>query len=174
MRKSASKKAERINPFPTTIDFGTGKTDTYVNKVAPTARIYLHLICRKRHLPLKLRKGKTMGCTAKLNTALALRETSRFFSLSRHRATRDKCIGRCVNSPLKKGLCRWWSESPRIFRKYSPLSYKSREKYYFTWAFLLFFSAKLPVFYLSYGILFIYSYFFLSNHALCICLFRGS
>ena len=38
---------------------GAGKTDTYVNKVAPTARIYLHLICRKRHLPLKLRKGKT-------------------------------------------------------------------------------------------------------------------
>ena len=31
--------AERINPFPTTIDFGTGKTDTYVNNVAPTARI---------------------------------------------------------------------------------------------------------------------------------------
>ena len=36
------------------------QTDIYVNKVAPTARIYLHLICRKRHLPLKLRKGKTM------------------------------------------------------------------------------------------------------------------
>ena len=33
-------------PFPTTIDFGTGKTDTYVNNVAPTAQIYLHLICR--------------------------------------------------------------------------------------------------------------------------------
>ena len=49
-------------PFPTAMDFGAGKTDTYVNKVAPTARIYLHLICRKRHLPLKLRKGKTMGC----------------------------------------------------------------------------------------------------------------
>ena len=31
----------------------------HCNKVAPTARIYLHLICRKRHLPLKLRKGKT-------------------------------------------------------------------------------------------------------------------
>ena len=39
---------------------GAGETDTYCNKVAPTARIYLHLICRKRHLPLKLRKGKTM------------------------------------------------------------------------------------------------------------------
>ena len=31
--------AERMNPFPTTIDFGTGKTDTYCNNVAPTARI---------------------------------------------------------------------------------------------------------------------------------------
>ena len=39
----------------------TDETDTYVNKVAPTARIYLHLICRKRHLPLKLRKGKTFS-----------------------------------------------------------------------------------------------------------------
>ena len=37
------------------------QTDIYGNKVAPTARIYLHLICRKRHLPLKLRKGKTKG-----------------------------------------------------------------------------------------------------------------
>ena len=42
----------------------TDETDTYVNKVAPTARIYLHLICRKRHLPLKLRKGKTKGKTS--------------------------------------------------------------------------------------------------------------
>ena len=41
-----------------------GKTDTYFNKVAPTAQIYLHLICRKRHLPLKLRKGKTKGKTS--------------------------------------------------------------------------------------------------------------
>ena len=40
--------AERINPFPTAMDFGAGKTVTYSNKVAPTARIYLHLICRKR------------------------------------------------------------------------------------------------------------------------------
>ena len=39
---------ERINPFPTAIAFGAGKADTYCNKVAPTARIYLHLICRKR------------------------------------------------------------------------------------------------------------------------------
>ena len=46
-------------PFPTAIELSSGKTDTYVNNVAPTARIYLHLICRKRHLPLKLRKGKT-------------------------------------------------------------------------------------------------------------------
>jgi len=41
-----------------------GKTDTYCNKVAPAARIYSHLICRKRHLPLKLRKGKTKGGAA--------------------------------------------------------------------------------------------------------------
>ena len=30
------------------MDLSSGKTDTYCNKVAPTARIYLHLICRKR------------------------------------------------------------------------------------------------------------------------------
>ena len=50
------------------------ETDTYCNKVAPTARIYLHLICRKRHLPLKLRKGKTIGCGAKLSSALMFGE----------------------------------------------------------------------------------------------------
>ena len=50
------------------------QTDTYVNKVAPTARIYLHLICRKRHLPLKLRKGKTFQrrLTAPTNTFIAV------------------------------------------------------------------------------------------------------
>ena len=32
--------AERINPFPTAMDFGAGKTVTYSNNVAPTARIY--------------------------------------------------------------------------------------------------------------------------------------
>ena len=58
------------------MDFGAGKTDTYCNKVAPTARIYLHLICRKRHLPLKLRKGKTIGCGAKRSSALVLREAA--------------------------------------------------------------------------------------------------
>ena len=47
------------------MDLSSGKTDTYCNKVAPTARIYLHLICRKRHLPLKLRKGKTKGVRSK-------------------------------------------------------------------------------------------------------------
>ena len=46
----------------------------HCNKVAPTARIYLHLICRKRHLPLKLRKGKTIGCGAKLSSALMFGE----------------------------------------------------------------------------------------------------
>ena len=56
------------------------ETDTYVNKVAPTARIYLHLICRKRHLPLKLRKGKTIGCGEKLSVALALREATTVYS----------------------------------------------------------------------------------------------
>ena len=56
-------RAERINPFPTAMDFGAGKTVTYSNKVAPTARIYLHLICRKRHLPLN---GKTKGHSGKL------------------------------------------------------------------------------------------------------------
>ena len=58
---------ERINPFPTAMDLSSGKTDTYCNKVAPTARIYLHLICRKRHLPLK---GKTKGlrCKTQLRT----------------------------------------------------------------------------------------------------------
>ncbi len=86
---------------PTAIDFCADETDTYCNKVAPTARIYLHLICRKRHLPLKLRKGKTMGCGAKLSSALVLRETSRFFLLPRYRATRDKRIRDCVKSPLK-------------------------------------------------------------------------
>ena len=47
------------------------QTDTYVNKVAPTARIYLHLICRKRHLPLKLRKGKTNGVRRKTQQRIA-------------------------------------------------------------------------------------------------------
>ena len=52
----------------------TDKTNTYDNNVASTARIYLHLICRKRHLPLKLRKGKTIGCGAKLSSALMFGE----------------------------------------------------------------------------------------------------
>ena len=55
---------------------GAGKTDTYGKNVAPTARIYLHLICRKRHLPLKLRKGKTMGCGAKFSNALMFGEAA--------------------------------------------------------------------------------------------------
>lgn len=38
-------RAERMNPFPTKF-------------VAAAAAIELHLIRRKRHLPLKLRKGK--------------------------------------------------------------------------------------------------------------------
>ena len=117
--------AERINPFPTAIDLSSGKTDTYCNKVAPTARIYLHLICRKRHLPLKLRKGKTIGCGAKRSSALVLRETLWFLPMSRtglpqNSAThlcyakrhglfqclepgnRNIRIRSCVNSPLKK------------------------------------------------------------------------
>ena len=53
---------------------GAGKTVSFSNKVAPTARTYLHLICRKRHLPLKLRKGKTIGCGAKLSSALMFGE----------------------------------------------------------------------------------------------------
>ena len=116
---------ERINPFPTAIDLSSGKTDTYCNKVAPTARIYLHLICRKRHLPLKLRKGKTIGCGAKFSNALMFGEAATVLhavpnrataKLSNallgcvadtvstnvpNRATRDKCIRRCGNSPLK-------------------------------------------------------------------------
>ena len=47
------------------------QTDTYGNNVAPTARIYLHLICRKRHLPLKLRKGKTFRVQTKFCTNIA-------------------------------------------------------------------------------------------------------
>ena len=69
--------------------------------VAPAARIYLHLICRKRHLPLKLRKGKTMGCAAKLNIALAFREAATVYSNVPNRDTGKNRIRRCVNSPLK-------------------------------------------------------------------------
>ncbi len=36
---SPAPRRERIYPFPTAIDFGTGKTDIYGNNVAPTARI---------------------------------------------------------------------------------------------------------------------------------------
>jgi len=66
--------------------------------VAPTARIYLHLICRKRHLPLK---GKTIGCGAKLSIALSLREATTVLSAVSNRDTRDICIRSCPNAPLK-------------------------------------------------------------------------
>ena len=42
-----------------------------------------------------------MGCAAKLNIALALRETTRFPPRLRHRDTGNKCIRRCAKSPLK-------------------------------------------------------------------------
>ena len=49
----------------------TAVSSSLHNKVAPTARIYLHLICRKRHLPLKLRKGKTFRVQTKICTNIA-------------------------------------------------------------------------------------------------------
>jgi len=95
--------AERINPFPTAIDLSSGKTDTYVNKVAPTARIYLHLICRKRHLPLKLRKGKTKGgAEQKLNTVLTYGGSFPVSSVTSTPGSRNMRIGSCVKAPLKK------------------------------------------------------------------------
>ena len=94
---------ERINPFPTAMDFGAGKTDTYCNKVAPTARIYLHLICRKRHLPLKLRKGKTKGgAEQKLNTVLTYGGSFPVSSVTSTPGSRNMRIGSCVKAPLKK------------------------------------------------------------------------
>ena len=87
---------------PTTIDFSISKTDTYDNNVAPAAQIYLHLICRKRHLPLKLRKGKTVGYGAKFSSALTLREATTVSSIVPNRDTRDNRIRRCPNAPLKK------------------------------------------------------------------------
>ena len=126
LRPTAARR-ERIYPFPTAIDLSSGKTDTYCNKVAPTARIYLHLICRKRHLPLKLRKGKTKGgAEQKLNTVLTYGEAATVSSAPStpgnrkallgltygeaalvssvlpNRATRDICIRRCPNAPLKR------------------------------------------------------------------------
>ena len=89
---------------PTTIDFSISKTDTYDNNVAPAAQIYLHLICRKRHLPLKLRKGKTVGYGAKFSSALTLREAPTVSSIVPNRATRDKCIRSCVKAPLKNNV----------------------------------------------------------------------
>ena len=80
----------------------TGKTDTYGNNVAPTARIYLHLICRKRHLPLKLRKGKTMGCGETLYSALTQREATAVSSAASTPGNRNMRIRDCVNSPLKR------------------------------------------------------------------------
>ena len=54
--------------------------------------------------PLKKRNRQVcslQGRGKKSSSALALRETSWFPPLFRHRATRDKCIRRCVKSPLK-------------------------------------------------------------------------
>ena len=96
---------ERINPFPTAMDFGAGKTDTYCNKVAPTARIYLHLICRKRHLPLKFRKGKTIGVRCKFCTNIAQSHGARGnygFLRSLEPGYRNMRIRRCPNAPLKR------------------------------------------------------------------------
>ena len=97
----------------------------HCNKVAPTARTYLHLICRKRHLPLKLRKGKTIGCGAKLSSALMFGEAHAVSYAVPNRATaklsnallgcvavtvstnvpnraiRDNRIRSCVKAPLK-------------------------------------------------------------------------
>ena len=89
---------------PTAIDFGAGKTVSFSNKVAPTARIYLHLICRKRHLPLKLRKGKTIGCGAKFSGALPGCVADTVSTIVPNRATGDNRIGSCLNSPLKLRL----------------------------------------------------------------------
>ena len=87
---------------PTAIDLSSGKIDTSVNNVAPTARIYLHLICRKRHLPLKLRKGTTVGYGAKFDTVLPGCAAITVSSAPSNRATRDKCIRSCAKAPLKK------------------------------------------------------------------------
>ena len=86
---------------------GAGKTDTYCNKLAPAARIYLHLICRKRHLPLKLRKGKTNGVQTKFCTNIAQSNVWRNVTVSTgvpNRAARDTYIRRCGESPLKKSV----------------------------------------------------------------------
>ena len=101
------------------------ETDTYVNKVAPKARIYLHLICRKRHLPLKLRKGKTIGCDAYFYTALMYGAATTVSSVTSTPGNKTLCrtnvargthgfagsfepgsrnmrIRSCVNAPLKE------------------------------------------------------------------------
>ena len=78
-----------------------GKTGTYSNNVAPTARIYLHLICRKRHLPLKLRKGKTKGVRQKIQQRTNVWRGNHGFVGSLEPGKRKSRIRRCVNSPLK-------------------------------------------------------------------------
>ena len=97
--------ADTVGPVARPVD--AGKTDTYCNKVAPTARIYLHLICRKRHLPLKLRKGKTNGVQTKFCTNIAQSNVWRNVTVSTgvpNRAARDTYIRRCGESPLKKSV----------------------------------------------------------------------
>jgi hypothetical protein len=106
----------------------TDETDTYVNKVAPTARIYLHLICRKRFfrgasalirirflrqpdrkLPTKpsQRNGQAVPYTVqpKFCTSIAksylVRGTHGFHRIHRS-GNRNNCIRRCGKSPLKK------------------------------------------------------------------------
>ena len=57
--------------------------------------------------PLKKRNRQVcslQGRGKKSSSALALRETSWFSPLFRHRAARDKCIRRCVNSLLKERM----------------------------------------------------------------------
>ena len=83
------------------MDLSSGKTDTYCNKVAPTARIYLHLICRKRHLPLKLRKGKTKGVRPKTQHRTNATRGNHGFLRTLEPGNRNMRIRRCLNSPLK-------------------------------------------------------------------------
>ena len=80
----------------------TDETDTYVNKVAPTARIYLHLICRKRHLPLKLRKGKTKRVRCKTQQRTNVVRGTHGFARSLDTVLPQKPYRYDVNAPLKK------------------------------------------------------------------------
>ncbi|HCY78384.1 MAG TPA: hypothetical protein DHU74_01535, partial [Clostridiales bacterium] len=70
-------------------------------KVAPTARIYLHLICRNRHLPLKLRKRKTKGVRPKTQHHATGMRGNHGFLRTLKPGNRNMRIRSSVNAPLK-------------------------------------------------------------------------